>query len=50
MTATNLGISSKEKRLTGLDQNQYFGQVALELYLAQALSNLSEFGLEQSEI
>ena len=34
MIATNLGISSKEKRLTGLHQNQNFGQVAFEFYLA----------------
>ena len=48
MIATNLGISSKEKRLTGLHQNQNFGQVALEFYLAEALSNLPEFGSEQT--
>ena len=38
----------KEKRLTGLDQNQNVGQVALEFYLAEALSNLPEFGAEQT--
>ena len=44
----NLGISSKEKRLTGLHQNQNFGQVALEFYLAEALSNLPEFASLQT--
>ena len=49
LIATNsVGISSKEKRLTGLHQNQNFGQVALEFYLAEALSNLPEFGSEQT--
>ena len=43
-----MGISSKDKRLTGLDQNQNFGQVALEFYLVEALSNLPEFGSEQT--
>ena len=44
-----LSISSKEKRLTGLRQNQNFGQVGLEFYLAEALSNLPEsFGSEQT--
>ena len=43
MILTNLDISSKEKCLTGLHQNQNFGQVALEFYLAEALSNLPEF-------
>ena len=38
----------KEKRLTGLYQNQNFGQVALELYFAEALSNLPQFGSEQT--
>ena len=33
--ATNLGISSKEERLTGLHQTQKFGQVALDFYLAE---------------
>ena len=36
----DLDIFSKEKCLTGLYQNQNFGQVALEFYLAEALSNL----------
>ena len=31
----NLGISSKEKRLTGLHQNHNFGQVAREFYLVR---------------
>ena len=55
MIATNLGISSKEKRLTRLDQtrldqNQNFGQVnvASELYLVEVPSNLPEFGSEQT--
>ena len=43
-----MSISSKDKRLTGLDQNQNFGKVALEFYLAEALSNLPEFGSEQT--
>ena len=43
-----MDIFSKEKRLTGLDQNRNFGQVALEFYLAEALSNLPEFGSEQT--
>ena len=48
MIVTNLGsIYSKEKRLTGLDKKQNFGQVALEVYLAEALSNLPEFVSEQ---
>ena len=45
-----MGISSKEKRLIGLHQNQNFGQAALKYYLAEALSNLAEFGSEQTEI
>ena len=48
MILTNLDISSKEKCLTGLHQNQNIGQVALEFYLVEALSNLSEFGSEQT--
>ena len=49
MFATNsVGISSKEKRLTGLDLNQNFGKVALEFCLAEAVSNLPEFGSEQT--
>ena len=48
MILTNLDISSKEKRLTGLRQNQTFGQVAPEFYLAEALSSLPEFGSEQT--
>ena len=49
MIATNsVGIFSKENRLTRLHQNQNFGQVALEFYLAEALSNLPEFGSEQT--
>ena len=48
MIATNMGISSKEKRLTGLQQNQNFEQVALKFYLAEALSNLPEFGSKQT--
>ena len=48
MIATNLGISSKEKHLTGLHQNQNFGQVALEFYFTEPLSNLPEFGSEQT--
>ena len=35
MVATNLSISSKEERLTGLHQTQKFGQVALDFYLAE---------------
>ena len=49
MIATNsVGNFLKEKRLTGLDQNQNFEKVALEFYLAEALSNLPEFGSEQT--
>ena len=44
----NLGISSKEMRLTGIHQNKNFGQVAIEFYLAEALWNLPEFGSEQT--
>ena len=50
MILTNLDISSKEKCLTGLHQNQNFGQVALEFYLAEALSNLPEFGSYRLEV
>ena len=35
MIATNLVISSKQKRPAGLDQNKNFGQVALVFYLAR---------------
>ena len=49
MIATNsVVIFSKEKGLIGLDQNQNFKKVALEFYLAEALSTLSEFGSEQT--
>ena len=41
-----MGISAKEKRLTGLDQNQNFEQVALEFYLAEAPSKLPAYGSE----
>ena len=41
MITTNLGISPKEKAPKDLHQNQNFGQVALEFYLAEA------FGSEQ---
>ena len=51
MIATNsVVISSKEKGLIDLDQNQNFKKVALEFYLAEALSTLSEFGSEQTDI
>ena len=43
-----MGISSEVKGLTGLDQNQNFGKVVLEFYLAEALLNLPEFGSEQT--
>ena len=44
----SVDIFSEEKSLAGPDQNPNFGQVALEFYLAEALSNLPEFSLEQT--
>ena len=43
-----LGYFLKTKVLTGLHQNQNFGQVVLEFYLAEALLNLPEFDSEQT--
>ena len=46
----SLGSRSRHhfRRLTGLHQNQNFGHVALEFDLAEELSNLPEFGSEQT--
>ena len=43
-----LGYFLKEKRLTGLHRDQNFRQAALESYLAEALSNMPEFGSERT--
>ena len=39
MSATNSGISSEEKRLTGLHQNQNFGQAVARFHLILNLVN-----------